>query len=130
MRAAVPLAAAMPILRARIEQVRDLLQEVIATGSPPAASPICRALRHSVRTAPCDVTLPDGARRTLSARAILVATGSRPTHYPGIPFDDPDVYDSDRIYSLRYRPERYRDRRRRSRSASSSPRCSPRSAFR
>jgi NAD(P) transhydrogenase len=34
-----------------------------------------------------------------------VATGSRPTHYPGIPFDDPDVYDSDQIYSIRTVPK-------------------------
>ena len=29
-----------------------------------------------------------------------MATGSRPAPYAGIPFDDPDVYDFDRIYSL------------------------------
>ena len=34
-----------------------------------------------------------------------MATGSRPTHYPGIAFDDPDVYDSDEIYSLRTVPK-------------------------
>jgi NAD(P) transhydrogenase len=34
-----------------------------------------------------------------------VATGSRPTHYPRIPFDDPDVYDSDQIYSIRTVPK-------------------------
>jgi NAD(P) transhydrogenase len=34
-----------------------------------------------------------------------VATGSRPTHYAGVPFDDPDVYDSDEIYSLRRVPK-------------------------
>lgn len=34
-----------------------------------------------------------------------MATGSRPTHYAGVPFDDPDVYDSDQIYSLRRVPK-------------------------
>jgi NAD(P) transhydrogenase len=34
-----------------------------------------------------------------------VATGSHPTHYPNIAFDDPDVYDSDEIYSLRTVPQ-------------------------
>ena len=43
--------------------------------------------------------------REVAARAVLVATGSRPTHYPGIAFDDPDVYDSDEIYSLRTVPK-------------------------
>src|SRR5207248_1029853 len=35
------------------------------------------------------------ARRTLTAEVIIVATGSRPFHPPGVPFDDPDVLDSD-----------------------------------
>ena len=30
-----------------------------------------------------------------------MATGSRPTHFPGVPFDGPDVYDPDPVYSLR-----------------------------
>ena len=50
------------------------------------------------------ITSPDGPEREVAARAVLVATGSRPTRYPGIPFDDPDVYDSDEIYSLRTVP--------------------------
>ena len=29
-----------------------------------------------------------------------MATGSRPAHPPGIPFDDPDVFDTDRVYAL------------------------------
>jgi NAD(P) transhydrogenase len=43
------------------------------------------------------VECPDGSTRTLQADAILIATGSRPFHPPGIPFDDPDVYDSEEI---------------------------------
>jgi NAD(P) transhydrogenase len=35
------------------------------------------------------------ALRTLTAEAIIIATGSRPFHPPGVPFDDPDVLDSD-----------------------------------
>jgi NAD(P) transhydrogenase len=51
------------------------------------------------------VTLPDGADREFAARTILIATGSRPTHSAGIPFDDPDVYDSDQIYAIRRVPK-------------------------
>ncbi|MGH7723492.1 MAG: Si-specific NAD(P)(+) transhydrogenase [Candidatus Dormibacteria bacterium] len=43
----------------------------------------------------------DGSARTLHAGAILVATGSRPFHPPGIPFDDPDVHDSDDLLAIR-----------------------------
>lgn len=45
------------------------------------------------------VTGPDG-ERTLIARVILIATGSRPFHPPGIPFEDPDVYDSTEILGI------------------------------
>jgi NAD(P) transhydrogenase len=38
----------------------------------------------------------DGAEpRTLTADVIIITTGSRPFHPPGIPFDDADVLDSD-----------------------------------
>lgn len=44
---------------------------------------------------------PDGGQeRVLRAQVILIATGSRPFHPPGIPFDDPDVYDSEEIIKV------------------------------
>ena len=49
---------------------------------------------------------PEGRERTLHARVILLATGSRPYHPPDIPFEDPDVHDSDTILSLERLPER------------------------
>ena len=42
----------------------------------------------------------DGAERVLRADVVLVATGSRPFHPPGIPFDDPDVLDSETARAL------------------------------
>jgi NAD(P) transhydrogenase len=48
----------------------------------------------------------DANERVLRARAILLATGSRPFHPPGIPFDDPDVHDSDTILSVERLPQR------------------------
>jgi NAD(P) transhydrogenase len=42
----------------------------------------------------------EGPARVLRARAIVLATGSQPFHPPGIPFDDPDVLDSDTARSL------------------------------
>jgi NAD(P) transhydrogenase len=41
-----------------------------------------------------------GTPRRLSADAVLLATGSRPFHPPGIPFDDPDVLDSETAREL------------------------------
>ncbi len=104
-RAAAPLEAVMPTLRARIEHVRDVLQEAVAHRF------VARGIAYLKGTARLDgdrtvhVTSPDGRAREIAARAILVATGSRPTHDPNIAFDDPDVYDSDEIYSLRTVPK-------------------------
>src|SRR5439155_12894948 len=44
--------------------------------------------------------LDDGARRELTGRFIVIATGSRPARDPAIPFDDECVYDSDSILRL------------------------------
>jgi NAD(P) transhydrogenase len=41
-----------------------------------------------------------GPGQVLSGDAVLLATGSRPYHPPGIPFDDPDVLDSDTARAL------------------------------
>ena len=41
-----------------------------------------------------------GAQRLLGADAILIVTGSSPLRPPGIPFDDPDVHDSDSILEI------------------------------
>ena len=104
-RAAVPLSVALPIIGARTEQVRSFLQGV--TAQQIAARGIAY-LQGAARLGPNGavlVTLPDGTDRVLAARTILIATGSRPTHVPGIPFDDPDVYDSDRIYAIRTAPK-------------------------
>ncbi|RPI21300.1 MAG: hypothetical protein EHM57_06805, partial [Actinobacteria bacterium] len=46
------------------------------------------------------VTRPDGSAVELSGSVVLIATGSRPFHPADIPFDDPDVHDSDSIIHL------------------------------
>ena len=46
------------------------------------------------------VTTERGSQRVLRAEAIVIATGSRPYHPPGIPFDDPDVFDCERVLDL------------------------------
>jgi NAD(P) transhydrogenase len=51
------------------------------------------------------VTDDDGTSRTLTARRVLLATGSRPHHPADVPFDDPDVYDSEGILGLDRLPE-------------------------
>ncbi len=45
-----------------------------------------------------------GERRRLAADVILLVTGSSPFRPPGIPFEDPDVHDSDDILEIDRRP--------------------------
>jgi NAD(P) transhydrogenase len=45
------------------------------------------------------LTSPGGEHHELLAKNILVATGSRPFHPDNIPFEDPDVWDSDEFFS-------------------------------
>jgi NAD(P) transhydrogenase len=47
----------------------------------------------------------DGHERVLKAGVVLVATGSRPHHPADLPFDDPDVHDSETILSIDRLPE-------------------------
>jgi NAD(P) transhydrogenase len=47
-----------------------------------------------------EVTDDGGATRRLETDVVLIATGSRPLHPPGIPFDDPDVLDSESAREL------------------------------
>jgi len=49
------------------------------------------------------VAAPEG-ERLLEAEVVLLATGSRPHHPEGIPWDDPDVSDSEGILGLRRLP--------------------------
>jgi Pyridine nucleotide-disulphide oxidoreductase len=95
----------MPTLRGRIEHVRDVLQEAAAHRFVPGGIAYLHGIAQLEADHTVHITTPDGLAREVAARAVLVATGSRPTHYPGIAFDDPDVYDSDEIYSLRTVPK-------------------------
>jgi NAD(P) transhydrogenase len=65
--------------------------------------------RHGIELVTGTASLAPGGRvvvrtqdseRTLRADAILVATGSRPYHPPGIPFDDPDVHDAEQVLEV------------------------------
>jgi NAD(P) transhydrogenase len=95
----------MPTLRARIEQVRDVLQDAVAHRFVARGITYLKGLVKLDADRIVHVTSPDGPARQVGARAVLVATGSGPTHYPGIPFDDQDVYDSDEIYALSTVPD-------------------------
>src|SRR5687768_13568786 len=104
-RAVAPLNVVMPIIAARIERVRDVLQGVVATRFAARGIAYLQGTARLGADRTVRVTSPDGVEHALAARAVLVATGSRPAHHAGVPFDDPDVYDSDEIYSFRRVPK-------------------------
>ena len=52
------------------------------------------------------VTTRRGSERELQAQAIIIATGSRPFHPPGIPFDDPDVLDAEGVLEIETPPRK------------------------
>lgn len=94
-------------MRARTAQVCAEMQE--ATRSHFAQLGI-EVLYGSARLGPNRtvlVTPRDGERqeRVLSANRILLATGSHPSRPQDIPFDDPDIFDSESLTSLRGIPK-------------------------
>jgi NAD(P) transhydrogenase len=83
----------------RTKRVAELLQDVTAKN----ISRIGVEYIHGTAKIGSDhkvlVTSPGGEHHELIAKNILVATGSRPFHPDNIPFDDPDVWDSDEFFS-------------------------------
>jgi NAD(P) transhydrogenase len=52
-----------------------------------------------------EVERAGGERVVLEADVVLLASGSRPGHPPGIPMDDPDVHDTESILGIERAPE-------------------------
>jgi len=89
---------------ARLEQRRD---DVVRTLAEAVAVNIERhgidLVHGTARLRPggsVEVSVPGGGMRTLQADTILIATGSHAFHPPGIPFDDPDVLDTETVLHL------------------------------
>lgn len=52
-----------------------------------------------------DVIVSDGGtERQLCGDVVIIATGSRPYHPPGVPFDDPDVLDAEGLLEIEEAP--------------------------
>jgi NAD(P) transhydrogenase len=95
----------LPTIRKRTRDVSELLQRVTADN---IAKHNVDYLEGNARLGPDRsllVITPDGRELTLRAKAILIASGSRPMRPKNIPFDDPGVCDSDTILALRHIPK-------------------------
>ena len=91
---------ALPKIAERTRYVCALLQQSVAQSLTENQVDYLQgtarlAPNHTVR-----VVMADGAMETVSADVILIATGSRPLRPHMIPFEDPDVCDSDQIFKL------------------------------
>jgi NAD(P) transhydrogenase len=92
---------------ATVERLRNRTSEVINTMAESVRDNI---ERHGIELIQGEAKLKpgrqvvvsdgEGAERTLEADRILIATGSRPYHPPGIAFEDPDIYDSEEIVKV------------------------------
>jgi NAD(P) transhydrogenase len=90
-----------------LERLLTRTAEVIATRTHAVRANLDRhgvqLLRGTARLGPDRSVLvraDRGSERVLRAEVILLATGSRPLRPPGVPFDDPDVHDSETILGL------------------------------
>src|SRR5438105_13818447 len=78
--AAAPLDVVMPIIAARVGRVRDVLQDVVAHQIEKRGVSYLHGAARLGPNRTIHITSPDGAAHTLTARSILIATGSRPSH--------------------------------------------------
>lgn len=90
-----------------LERLLSRTAEVIATRTASVRANLDRhgvqLLRGQARLGPGPsviVRAGDGSEQALRVGVILIATGSRPLRPPEIPFDDPDVDDSESIIGL------------------------------
>ncbi len=91
-----------------VERTRQVCQSLQAATARRIALMNVAYLHGTARLAPGGTVLlteTDGTVAELSARIILIATGSRPLRPHTIPFDDPAVFDVDGIYNLTALPE-------------------------
>jgi NAD(P) transhydrogenase len=96
-----------------INRLRARVSDVVATMTAAVGENLRRhdvELVHGEARLGADRTVivrdEQGGEHTLRTRAVLLATGSRPHHPAGIPFDDPDVHDSETVLSIDRLPER------------------------
>jgi NAD(P) transhydrogenase len=93
-------ATAVPRLLARKEAVRSLEVARIRWNLERHGVPLLRGAGRFVDEHTLEIAAGGGVLRRITSEMFLVATGSRPHHPPGIPFDDEDVDDSDTILQI------------------------------
>jgi NAD(P) transhydrogenase len=96
----ISTADVLPSLRARTLDTCRSLQAAIARQLEARGIAYVRGSARLLANRRVGVESADGDRREIGARTIVLAPGSRPARFAGVPFDDPDVYDSNEIFSM------------------------------
>ena len=88
------------LMRGRTTHVVEMMDETVRANIDRHGIELVhgRARLKAPRTV--EVALEDGSARELESGVILIATGSRPSHPPQVPWDDDDVLDSEQVLEL------------------------------
>jgi NAD(P) transhydrogenase len=98
------MADALAVARRRTRAVSRSLQAATARRIENGGVAYWRGTARITSPRTLTVTREDGSRQDVTGSAIVLATGSRPARLPGVPFEDPAVYDSNRIFTLQQLP--------------------------
>jgi NAD(P) transhydrogenase len=87
-------------LRTRTAQVIETMTDAVRQNLERHAIQFVRGGARLRSDRAVDVTADAGQERVLHGDVVLIATGSRPFRVPGVPFDDPDVDDSETAFEI------------------------------
>jgi len=103
-RAPMKLVDALDALREPTLSVCRSLQELVAHQIEGRGIRYVQGRARLTSNRTVTIATAAGERLDVEARHIVLATGSKPMRFAGIPFDDPDIYDSDEIFTMRRTP--------------------------
>lgn len=87
-------------LRTRTAQVIETMTDAVRRNLERHAIELVHGVARLGSDRTVHVKLDGGQERTLHGDVVLIATGSRPFRPPSIPFDDPDVHDSETVLDI------------------------------
>ncbi len=91
-------------LRKRTDEVVDTMSRAVRQNLDRHRVELVRGCARLAGGGNVLVSTRRGRERHLHGEAVLIATGSRPYHPPGIPFDDPDVLDAEGVLEIEAPP--------------------------
>ncbi len=87
-------------LRTRTEEVIQTMARAVRQNVDRHRIELVRGAARLAGGGEVIVSTRRGGERRLSGDAIIIATGSRPYHPPGIPFEDPDILDAEEVLEI------------------------------